>query len=173
MTTPDYVRVFGTLRDLEATGRKRPTWLGEELANRAIRDELLETQWLHSPVTVIQPPINGITGTTPLELPLLQAFAYRAGNEYAVMVFNLDVTTAHTVTVQVPEPPHATATLHTLSADSVRADNEASEAVSIQTHQLHDFGPAYALRLAPHSASVLVWQAAAAQPVVYVPLVIE
>ena len=34
MQNGEYARVWGLLRDLYATGRKRPTWLGLELVNR-------------------------------------------------------------------------------------------------------------------------------------------
>lgn len=170
-TMDEYVRVFGTLRDLEATGRKRPTWLGTELANRAIRGNLLETNFTVGLPTWVQTPMNSISAT--LELPLLHAFAYREGDEYAVMLFNLDLTTSHTVELRLPSLPQASATLHTLTGDSIHDDNEESEQVQIATTQIHDFVQNYQLTLAPHSAYVLQWQAEAAQQTVYLPIVLD
>jgi len=167
----EYVRVFGALRDLEATGRKRSTGLGMQLTNLAIRGDLLETHIEHGPTISIQPPINGITGTLPITVPLIRAFAYQDNNEYGMMVFNLDLTTTHTVTLQLPTPPQITATLHALTASSIHADNEEAEDVSIQTGQLTNFSQNYALSLAPHSAYVLTWQVAVSQQAAYLPIV--
>lgn len=165
------VRLFGTLRDLEATGRKRSIGLGVELANHAIRGDLLQTRVEHGPTTVIQPPINGITGTTPLTLPLIQAFAYREGSTYAVIVFNLHLTASQTVQLRLPSLAQATATLHTLTASNVYSNNEASEQVQIVTTQLDDFTQDYPLTLAPHSAYVLEWQGVGIKPALYLSVV--
>ena len=171
-TSDEYVRLFGTLRDLEASGRKRPTWLGVELANRAIRGHMLETA--QDPPVWTQPPINGVTA--PLEVPFIQAFAFADDGDYAAMLFNLHLTASHTVTLQLPTPPQMTATLHTLTADDLHADNEESEAVTIDTEQLTGFGQSYDLTLAPHSAYVLTWQTASdqsPQQKLYLPVIIR
>ena len=171
-TSDEYVRLFGTLRDLEATGRKRPTWLGVELANRAIRGDMLEIAY--NPPTWTQPPINGISD--PLEVPFIHAFAFQDGDDYAAMLFNLHLTASHTVTLQLPTPPQIMATLHALTADDLHADNEETEAVTIETGQLNGFGQTYDLTLAPHSAYVLTWQAAQDQPPkhnLYLPIIIR
>ena len=43
MDNGENARVWGMLRDSEATGRKRPTWLGMELANKGIQGVMMST----------------------------------------------------------------------------------------------------------------------------------
>lgn len=74
MDNGEYVRLWGMLRDLEATGRKRPTWLGVELANKAIQGDILPTTQGADNPTWTQAPINGIT--QQIEVPFVQSFAF-------------------------------------------------------------------------------------------------
>jgi len=156
MDNGEYVRLWGMLRDLEATGRKRPTWLGVELANRAIRGDMLVTQHSGDNPTFLQTLINGIT--EPIEVPYIHSFAFREGDEYAVVLFNLHPTDTQPVTLQTPTTPESVATLHALTSASIHDDNEDDQVVAIQTTTLTDFDVSYELTLAPYSVYVLTWQ---------------
>lgn len=168
----EFVRLFGTLRDLEATGRKRPTWLAAELANRAIGGDMLQT--IYDSPTWHQSPINGVAAE--MDVPYLHVFAFRNGDDYAAMLFNLHLTATHTVTLNLPTAVQITATLQTLATPDLYANNEESEMVAIQSVQLGDFAQNYSLPLAPHSATVLLWHRnlAASPPTqqLYLPLIV-
>ncbi len=157
MDDGDSVRLWGLLRDLEATSRKRPTWLGIELANRAIHGEMLATQHSGSNPVWTQAAINDLDN--PVDLPFLHSFAFREGTQYYLMLFNLHLYEAQTVTLQLPTEVSATATLHAMTSASVRDDNEDAQVISLQTQTLTQFNRNYTLSLNPHSAYVLAWDA--------------
>ena len=83
MRNGEYARVWGMLRDLYATGRKRPTWLGLELANKAIwqlgdiSDEMITSvrvQKTGKRPFWLENDRNGISGE--VEVDAVQAFAF-------------------------------------------------------------------------------------------------
>lgn len=162
MDNGDYVRLWGMLRDLEATGRKRPTWLGVELANRAIRGDMLKTTVMEGNPTWTQLPHSGINDT--FAVPYLHSFAFRDGDSYALVLFNLYLTNTHTVTLQLPTPVQTTATRDTLTGATIHADNEEGENVTIQRETLTNFSQTPTLLLGPHSMTVLRWQRQGATP---------
>jgi uncharacterized surface protein with fasciclin (FAS1) repeats/alpha-L-arabinofuranosidase len=150
-----YVRLFGMLRDVEATARKRPTWLGIELANRAIGGDLLVTTQGGDNPSYSQAPFNGIQATT--QMAYIQSFAFRQGNRYALVLFNVDINRAHNVQVNMPFGPSGNATQHTLAASSIIANNENANNVGIFTSQINNFRQGHTLTLAPHSMIVIEW----------------
>ena len=162
MGSGEYVRMWGLLRDMESTGLKRPTWLGLELANDAIRGDLLRTSHGGADPKYTQAPINAITG--PVQLPLLQSFAYRDGDDYALLLLNLDLTEEMTVIVQSPTTPDPNALVHQLASDSIYDNNESAENVTVETIQLSDFSQSYELVLPPHSLSMIEWGKAGEAP---------
>lgn len=151
----DHARLWGMLRDLEATGRARPTWLGVELANRAIAGDLVTA--VHSGDDPIwhQPAINGISAAQ--DVPLLQSFAFRDGERGSVIVFNLSLTQTLPAVIDLPRTPPSTATLHRIATPSLHDDNEDAETVSIQTSEISGFADGHALDLPPHSVTAIVW----------------
>lgn len=155
LSNGEFVRLWGMLRDLEATGNKRPTWLGVELANRAVRGDLLVTSQSGDNPAWVQPPINGID--TTVNVPYIQSFAYRSGDGYALVLFNLDLQRTQRVQVQLPQPPDSQAVWSWLTADSIHHNNEASALVGIRSRTLTDFAQEYELTLPPHSMHVLEW----------------
>ncbi|MEL7049125.1 MAG: hypothetical protein AAFO75_09235, partial [Pseudomonadota bacterium] len=68
------VSLWGMLIDSEATGRKRPTWLGMELVNRAIKGNMVETIQSGINPSWKQRPINGIG--QQIEVDTIQTFAF-------------------------------------------------------------------------------------------------
>ncbi|OUD16254.1 hypothetical protein [Thioflexithrix psekupsensis] len=157
MSNGDYVHLWGLLRDLEATGRKRPTGLGLALANRAIGGQLLVTKHSEHQPTWKQAAFNDIK--TEIDLPLIHSFAFRDGDSYRLMLFNLHLYQAQTIELHLPTAVKNQATLHTLSAPSIHDDNESVESVQLSTQALNQFASHYQMTLAPHSAYVLEWQA--------------
>ena len=155
MKNGEYARLWGMLRDLEATGWKRPTWLGLELANKAIRGDMMVTVHTGDTPTWVQEPINGIK--TYMEVPFIQSFAFREGKNSAVVLFNLDLKKPRKVTLQLPHAPDAQAILHTLNSNSIHDNNESSLMVRTVSKQITDFAQTYELILPAHSLHVLEW----------------
>ncbi len=143
-----YVRVWGMLRDLEATGRKRPTWLGLELINPHLSGDMIQVVGQNIP-TVTVPAINGLT--TPIELPLVQGFAFKDDETVSMLLFNLSLTETITVDLNLPAPAtRSTVDLHVLSSDFITSNNELAEDVQIETVSLLVDADT-TVTLAPHS----------------------
>ena len=155
MDNGEYARVWGMLRDLEATGWRRPTWLGVELANKAVRGEMLETVHSGDDPTWMQDPINGITDE--VEVQFVQSFAFREGDSYSVVLFNLHLDEGQTIVLDAPRAPDSQALLHRLYSESIHHNNESAPMINIRTTTLNDFADEYELVLPPHSVTVVEW----------------
>jgi hypothetical protein len=158
MSNGDYAKVWGLLRDLEATGRKRPTWLGLEMANKAIQGTMVGTSQSGANPTYIQQPSNGITA--PIEVPYVQSFVFANGTHYGMVLFNLRIEESgfEPVQINLPMPVKPEATLYKLTGDSVNAGNEAAQNIAIETIPLNNFQSSTNLTLSPHSMWVLTWE---------------
>lgn len=167
----EFARIWGLLRDLEATGRKRPTWLGLELANLAIRGDLLLTRHGGDNPTYTAPTINEIE--FPVSVPFVQSFAYRDGDSYAVVLFNLSLDQEQRVILQPPNTPDPQAVLHWLDGSDIRANNESSNDVTHKSRQLSDFSQSYEVVLPPHSMQVVEWSDAGNAVVLVEPVVTD
>lgn len=144
----DYARLFGLLRDVAATGSKRPTWLGLEMANKAIQGDMLVTT---------QTGLNPNFRQTESDIPYIQSYAYRDGDDYALILFNLHLTDEQTVQVDMPSAPNESAVQHLLSADSLYSNNESAENVTIATTSIDNLTQGEFFSLPPHSMLVLEW----------------
>lgn len=151
-----FVRLWGLLRDLEETGRKRPGWLALELVNRAVMGDLLDVTLPDDLPTWVQQPINGIT--RPLRAPALHVFPFHDRERYAAVLFNLDLQQAQPVQLRLPRLPLADGRLWTLTADAPDRTNETDDAVVPVAQTLTDLGRNVTLTLPPHSLTVLEWQ---------------
>ncbi|MGB1250314.1 MAG: hypothetical protein ACPG8W_06755 [Candidatus Promineifilaceae bacterium] len=148
-------RLWGLLRDSESTQRKRPGWLGIELANQAIRGDVLRTQQNANAPSWTQAPINDIP--SEIEVPFVQSFAFKARNTgYSVVLFNLDLYKSQTVDLKLPFVPQGNATVRTLTGDSIRSNNENGTNVKIVTKQQY-FGQNQTIVLPKHSMVVIDW----------------
>ncbi len=150
------VRLWGMLRDLESTGRKRPTWLGVELVNRVLSGALIRTE-VQGGLRRIQPPLNGVEKET--EFGLVQAFAFRDKARYGLVLFNLSLDTPQKITIELPSPPDGSAEMNQIVPASLSDTNEERETVRIETHAVEGFGSPYVLEMPPHSIMALGWLA--------------
>ena len=135
--TPDgyfeFVRVWGIMQDLEGAQRKRPTMLGFELTNRAVKPAMVRTTMSGVP-TFTQTPLNGVAHT--MTVPYLDAFAFVDNLDYSMLLFNLHLSDTQTVTLNLPHTPAPSGTLHLLTADSIHADNEITGTVNVTTQTI-------------------------------------
>ncbi len=147
-TDTEFVRLWGMLRDLEATGRKRPTWLGLELVNPLIAGDMIHVQGENIP-SITVPPINELT--VPVELPLVQGFAFKNDSDVSVMLFNLSLTETVTVDLKLPQPTtRGTVDMKILSGEYITSNNELAQNVQLETVPL-SLNASSTVVLAPYS----------------------
>ena len=147
-------RLFGMMRDLEATGRKRPAWLGLELANKALGGNMVRVD--QSGPGYTQQPINGIEQAT--QVPYVQAFAFHQGGRWSIVLFNTDLSQARNVKIDAPGMGAGRPnTLYTLTANNLHSDNETNNNVQIQTSSIPNLRKGHTMTLQPHSMYVLTW----------------
>ncbi|MCX5770558.1 MAG: hypothetical protein NTZ09_09845 [Candidatus Hydrogenedentes bacterium] len=150
------VRLWGLLRDLEATRRKRPTWLGLELVNGVVRGEEFKTYHEGGSPSWRQRCVNGIEQET--EVGCIQSFAFRDGPTVSLVLFNLSLADPHEVQLVPSRAPAKTATHKWIAPARLDLTNEDQENISIEEAQLDNFAPNYPLTLPPHSIHVITWQ---------------
>ncbi len=149
--------VWGLLRDVEATQLKRPGWLGMELANYGIQGNMVETVVSGANPGWTQQPMNTII--RPIHVPYIQAFAYRGwGAKTSIILFNLSLNQEQQVNINLPTSvtPFGKATIKTLTADDINANNETGNNVQIVTDQQFMGGWSTVI-VPPHSMMVVRW----------------
>lgn len=157
-TMPDqsgFVRLWGLLRDVEATGRKRPGWLGLEIVNKAIMGNLVKITQGGANPSWTQEPMNGINAQTVI--PYIQSFGFREGKDYSLVLFNVHLTDKQMVALNVlPESITADATIYTLTGNDIEANNEFGNNLSIKESS-QTIWTGYPYQLPPHSITVIKW----------------
>lgn len=153
----DYARLWGMLRDVEATGRKRPTWLGVELANKAVFGSALKTfHWVNMR-SRMQSAINGIDA--PIAYQTVQSFAFADGAQRSLILFNLDFKQPDKVVLFLDPRPVGAVKHYFLTSSTIHDNNEDSVTIAIDSLQLTNFSSGDTLVLPPHSMHVLRWTA--------------
>ena len=115
------VKLWGVLRDVEATGLKRPTGLGMEIVNHAIKGDAITTVQSGSNPTWMQNPINGIAERT--EVNFVQSFAFRQWKDYGLVLFNLHLSSPQTVKIELPSNVYGPAKMHMMTSKHINDDN--------------------------------------------------
>jgi alpha-L-arabinofuranosidase len=113
------------------TNLRRPMFLSEQLANSAILPTLLSTSQTGANPTWNQ----AYTTNDNFSLPsahFIQSFAYTDGTTLNVILFNLSRTSALPVNFAGLNAPVGTATVSTLTAAAIDANNETTENVAIK-----------------------------------------
>ncbi|MFA6239375.1 MAG: hypothetical protein WC655_00515 [Candidatus Hydrogenedentales bacterium] len=154
MENGEYVRMWGLLRDIAATGRKRPTWLGVELANRAVQGDLVSTEQSGRNPERVQPPGKSIEQETPFDL--VQSFAFRDGAAWSFVLFNLDIKTDQPVRIELPAGAPAQGTVYQIAPARLDDTNEESVTVETTTTPRTDLGSPIVLTLPKHSVTAVV-----------------
>lgn len=150
------VRLWGLLRDLEATSRKRPTWLGLELVNGVVHGDAIKTYHEGDSPSWRQKCVNGIEQEA--QVGCIQSFVFRDGPSVSVVLFNLSLADSHEILLAPSGRPAKTATHKWIAPGRLDQTNEDQENVRIEQAQLENFAANYPLTLPPHSIHVLTWQ---------------
>ena len=92
------VRLWGSVVEMGAGGRKRPQFLAESLANRAIRGDLVKVEIAGEDPTHDQPPGND--GVSLRNVHEIDAYAFQDGKRHSLIVFNYGLHHARRIRVE-------------------------------------------------------------------------
>ena len=151
----DNVQVWGMLRDLYHYDIRRPTWMGVELANKAIMGDAVTTTNTGDDPGWTQSAINGIGA--PTNMKYVQSFAFRNGTQYGIVLMNLSLTEQQGVRLIAPGTPGTNATIYKIEPGNIDDMNATSEIVTLDTQSVTNFQNAYEMLLPPHSIRTVVW----------------
>ncbi|MCB9893491.1 MAG: hypothetical protein H6839_03480 [Planctomycetes bacterium] len=150
-----FVQVWGMLRDMYHYDIRRPTWMGVELANKAIMGDAITTTQTGDNPNWTQSAINGVGAPTTVNE--VQSFAFRNGNQYGIVLMNLSLTQQQGIRLHVPGTPQANATIHMIEPANINDMNTTSEVVTLDTQAVSNFQDAYEMLMPPHSIRAVVW----------------
>ncbi|HKN19863.1 MAG TPA: hypothetical protein VJX73_00520 [Terracidiphilus sp.] len=146
------VRLWGSVVEMGADGRKRPQFLAESLANRAIRGDMVKVEISGENPTHDQPPGND--GVSLRDAHEIDAYAFQDGKWHSLIIFNYGLHPARRISVEAAGLGHdANATISRLVSSSPGDTNE--ETVRVRIEQEHFAGSE--IILAPCSMAVLEW----------------
>lgn len=154
----EHVRIWGCLRDLNYSGRKRPTWLGMELVNKAIRGDMVQTVHTGKKTAWTQPAINSVYSPTTVDH--VQSYAFKDASAYGIVLFNLSLTDQQRVRITFPTTVGPVAKQWRLESASPHDDNESSEVVKIQASTVTKLRQHHYVTLQPCSIYVMTWNQA-------------
>lgn len=146
------VRLWGSVVEMGAEGRKRPQFLAESLANRAIRGDLMKVEIAGGDPTHDQPPGND--GVSLHNVHEIDAYAFQDGKRHSLIVFNYGLHHARRIHVEAAGLARdANATLSRLVSTSPGDTNE--DTVKVRIEEGHFEGSE--MTLAPCTMAVLEW----------------
>ena len=146
------VRLWGSVVQMGAAGRRRPQFLAESLANRAIRGDLVRVEIAGDNPTRIQPPGND--GVSLENAHQIDAYGFQQGKWHSLIVFNFGLHAARRFRIAAQGLlPGAHATLARLVSSAPGDSNE--ETVKVRIEQQRLTGSEFIL--APCSMAVIEW----------------
>lgn len=149
---PFQVRVWGMKRDLMTSKLSRPTWLGASLVNSALSGSMITAAVTTD--TVLTPNANNVPARI---LNLVQAYPFKDGTIYSVVLYNLDLTGSRTVRVVLPEQT-ALLSAKKIEAPSLSSWNEYTEEVSVEAATVTFVsGNSWDIEMGKHSMAVIQW----------------
>jgi hypothetical protein len=146
------IQLWGSVVEMGADGRKRPQFLAEGLANRAIGGDLVKVEIAGENPTHDQ--ASGNDGVSLRKVHEIDAYAFRDGKRHSLIVFNYGLHQARRISVDAPGLAHdASATLSRLVSSSPGDTNE--QAVKVRVEEERFAGSE--ITLAPCSMAVIQW----------------
>jgi alpha-L-arabinofuranosidase len=151
--------LFGATVDMGVTDLRRGQFLAVQMANNAINTAnatMLTTvqtganpTWNQAMVQQVQ--LNNVH--------YLQSFAFNTGNQYSLILFNVNRTTALPVTFAGDNVPAGTVQSQVLTSANITDNNETSSVFAPVSSTLASFNPSTPMSLPPYSMTVLTWTA--------------
>ncbi len=146
-------RLWGSVVEMGANGRKRPQFLAESLANRVLRGDMVKVEITGENPTHDQPPGND--GVNLRDAHELDAYGFQDRKWHGLIVFNYGLHSARRIDIDAPGlARNANVHLWRLVSSSPGDTNE--ETVKVKIEEEHFSGTE--LTLAPCSMAVLEWQ---------------
>jgi hypothetical protein len=146
-------RLWGAVVEMGANGRKRPQFLAESLANRAIRGDLMRIEV--SGENPMHDLADGNDGVHLKGVHEIDAYAFQDGKSHGLIVFNYGLHQVRRVELDAPGlASNPGVSLWRLVSPGPGATNEGAVQVRIEKEPFHGT----ALSLAPCSMAVLEWQ---------------
>jgi len=149
------VLLWGVVRDMGVTNRKRPQYLAVKLANEAIAGDLVQTTQSGDNPTWNQALLNTVQYNNA---HYIQSYAFSSGSNRSLIVFNLSRTSSLPVNFAGVNTPVGTVTLKQLTSASITDTNEDAENVKVTSQILNNFGASQSVSLPPFSMTVFQWQ---------------
>ena len=146
------LRLWGSVVEMGADGRKRPQFLAESLANRAIGGDLVKVEITGQNPTHDQAPSSD--GVSLNNMHEIDAYAFRDGRRHSLIVFNYGLHDARRIGIDAAGLAHdANATLSRLVSSQPGDTNEVT--VKVRIEEEHFVGSE--ITLPPCSMAVLQW----------------
>jgi len=151
--------LFGVVVDMGgATNLRRPQYLAEELANRAIFPTMLETR-----VTGANPTWDQkLSANDDIQIEkahYLQTFAFSDGKLRSLVVLNLSRTETLPLTFSGGNAPAGSVEVSRLTSNKITDSNEVHSNVAITNNTIANFRPRTPFAVPPFSMTVLRWSA--------------
>jgi len=150
-----YVRLWGLLRDIEGSQRKRPTWIGLEMVNKAIFGNMVDTNHSGTLPTQTVGAVNGLSAPTTFEV--VHSYAYHDDFDHSVVLFNLDLSSSHAIRLNHARTPQHIAKMYQFAPANIAQTNEDALLLNYSTTTLNNFSASYPMTLPPRSLTVLTW----------------
>ena len=148
------VALWGTVRDMGVTDRKRPQFLALQMANQALAGNMVATTHTGDDPTWNQPLANLIAYTGA---HYLQSYAFSNGAGKSLIVFNLHRTSSLGVNFTGANAPAGTIARQVLTSANLTDNNESALNVATVTDTLTNFDPNATLTLPAFSMTLLKW----------------
>ncbi|MEK6873343.1 MAG: hypothetical protein AABW91_00710 [Nanoarchaeota archaeon] len=154
-----YVKIWGMILDINDPGSKRGTWLSNEVANKGIFGNMVNTT--QSGINPNWTEYDMDDSGNDITSSYIQSFSFKdtASNKRSLVVFNLNTTDPLNILISTPVNPSNSAVVYTLSSNNIYDNNEnVSGTIGYTTTQINNFANNYPLSLPPHSLTTVVWQ---------------
>lgn len=135
--------------------RAHPSTLALRLRNREARGDMLVTHRVDSPWLAV--PVDG-TGSEERRAPLVQTYAFREGDRYAIFLLSRSIDRATEVELRLPFCSASSVVEHALQGD-LRSTNVDAQNVAVTTSDRGAFsGNAWTTTLAPGNLVLIVFE---------------
>ncbi len=151
------VQIFGMVVDMGTNNLRRPTFLGEALANTAIQGSMLSTVQTGANPTWVQPLTPD--GVQLSAAHYIQSFAFLNGTAHSLVLFNLSTSSSLPVTFSGPNAPSGSVQVSQLTSANITDSNETSDTVQTATTTAN-ISSSTPYVLPPYSMTVLSWSGA-------------
>jgi hypothetical protein len=146
------VRLWGSVVEMGPTGRKRPQFLAESLANRVLRGDLVRVDIDGDNPTHDQPAGND--GVQLRNVHEIDAYAFQEGRSHGLVLFNYGLHQSRRISIEAPGLSAGSSALLTrLLSPSPSGNNETTTQVTIGQERLQGND----VVLPPCSMAVLEW----------------